>query len=392
MVLASAAKVGEAPPPEKEPDGAMVDAALRRAGLNTKGTIWERAARLQEHYEREASILANCSVCGFASPEALPSCAFCGHDAPVKGAEGEALAEVEAPPVDVLADPATAERKLDAALLRYRASVREMVGAGWDVGNAAREIHEHRLYLARRDAKGVPVHRNFAEFCAKELGKSSVHVLRMIEVAQAYSRDEAVRIGEGKLAILLRMTDEKARARLLPMAEAATHREVSEAVRETLALGEGGAPREADRRGRKLGPQMKPRMEDELPNTRAEEYPPPTKMGDPARPQDAKPAPTKGKKADPAKSGQSWIRGSQPKSDPPPAVEARRLTAMVEEGEHQILFYARRKTPGAKLRARTLGDHPKARFRALNGVEFTIALHQGEKGLYGKVQVREVKE
>lgn len=337
---------------KRETDLGLVDEALEREGLTVIGASEERVERLKAHYEeRPQHELADCSECGFASPAEEPACAFCGH------ADGEdSAAIVEALPVD-LGDVEEAEHRLDQAIARYASAGRDMVGSGWDMGNAAREIRESKLYLARRALKGEPLYRNFEEFCRRELHRSSMDVRRMIDVASNFTRQEAVEVGTTKLGITLRIADLQKRAPLLEMARDpdVSVRQLHEA---TEKVAKTQAPR-LDRIGRPHGGGKR--------KADAPIFPPV--------------APFLGRSA----AQDEPAEGEKPK-------RVRRLSVSVEEGEHQALFWARRNSPGDKRRAHEVTDGPVARVKFLNGTQMRIRIFRGDKGLFAKVEFTEAPD
>lgn len=341
---------------KQEPDLRLVDEALEREGLTVVGSAEERIDRLRVHYEaRPAHELADCSECGFATPADDPACAFCGHS------DGETgLTVADASPSLALQNVEEAEKKLDQAIGRYAAAGRDMVGSGWDMGNAVREILDNRLYLARRGPKGEPLYRNFWEFCRAELNRSAVDVRRMIAIASEYTRQEAVEIGTTKLGIVLKIADPSKRAPILDMARDpdVSVRQLSEATREIVKE----SPREVARDGLRMGGRANPR---------------PRKPPAPIFP----PAP--------------FI--SRPAQDDRPAGEekpkrAKRLSISVEEGEHQVLLYAQRTSPTDQRRAREIADKPAGRIRFLNGTQMRVILLRSEKGLFAKLEFTEAPE
>jgi len=204
------------------------------------------AAKLQAHFESGRADLVRCDTCNGLSPNDLasyPSCPFCGSSEPIAadGAPAQAGAEATgAPsaavvpfvPSEVVGAPAEVEadvRKLDDALARAQLYRQEMKGAGWDLGNALREIEEKKLYLARRDGKGVPVHPTFDQFCEREFGCSGRWARSMIDVAREFTREQAMDLGPRKLTPLLRLgaaEKQEMIARLPEMTQREVDREV----------------------------------------------------------------------------------------------------------------------------------------------------------------------
>lgn len=326
-----------------EPNLELVDAALDREGQPNDGTPKERIERLKAHYEALPNDrLADCDECGFPSPAEEPACSFCGHS------DVTGIAIVDTASAE-LGDLVEAERRLDAAIGRYAGAGREMVGSGWDMGNAAREIRESKLYLARRGPQGEPLYRNFEEFCRLELRRSARDIRQMIDVSENFSREDAIQVGTTKLGITLRVIDAERRAPLLDMARdpAVTVRQLTEATREAT---KDQAPK-IDRLGRahkKMGRRPKGPI-----------FPP-------VAPFLPKPA-------------------EEPQAEETPK-RVRRLTLAIEEGEHQVLLWARRNSPGDRRRAREVTDGPVGRIRFLNGTQMRIRVFRGEKGMYLKIE------
>jgi len=360
-----------------EPLSQLVNDALVKHGLTTKGSLADRCANLQSWFDRDEGSgvgheLAECSECGWASTEALPACAFCGHSAIVEdeeklaGDESSALAKIAE-------DPVKAEQKLDRAMERVKLFTRAMAGSAWDVGAAIREIHEGRLYLARR-APGSkdPVHRTWDSFCRSELGWNPGYARTMIDIAANFTREEAMTVGAAKLGKILMVDGKQERARLLAKAPETSLRELT---REVVEVASGQPPREKDRIGRSLGDHQRPGSNPQgagILKANGPEYPPPQKLV--------------------GLMPKSKGKGKATADKPVEKAEARVLTLSAQEGEHEVHFYARAKSAVGGGRAKNIADKPRARMKMLNGTEIVITLHQGEKGIFGKVIVREVEE
>ena len=200
------------------------------------------AQKLQAHFEKEAAKLVECDECGGLSPGDLasyPTCPYCGSSEPIDAAPtpdaepGQPSAStvvVPFAPGEVVGAPVEADvRKLDDALARAQLYRQEMKGSGWDLGNVLREIEEKKLYLARRDDKGVPVHPTFDQFCEREFGCSGRWARSMIDVAREFTREQAMDLGPRKLTPLLRLgaaEKQEMIARLPEMTQREVDREV----------------------------------------------------------------------------------------------------------------------------------------------------------------------
>lgn len=377
-------------------NGETIKDALVRAGLSTKGSVLEMATRLQSHFTSDPEHVKNgsreydCDVdaggCGYPFPTNLQTCAFCGRAAE----EGDKDAPVSPTPIPTsgvvrasgvaLAEADEQEKKLDYAVERVRVFSREMVGAGWDLGRTIGQIHEQKLYLARRGPDGKPVHPSFEAFCKAELKMSSVYARNLIDVSTRFTRDQAVSLGTQKLIQIGRVDPGPERDRLLKEAPEKTVAEVGREVRTVVAA---QPPKEIDRRGAPLvgaarqGRKMTIGGARDLPSAEPTPaiYPPPSTFTR---------APVAPFLSD-APAG-----GDGPKADeivvPPP----RRLTLAAEEGTYKVLLYAPRKTPLSKPRAQTLADSPKGRIKMLNDTEIVVVVGKSDKGLWVKLSFLEL--
>jgi len=312
----------------------LVKAVLVREGLPISGDPEELTGRLKKHFASYPDHeMSDCSECGNGSPADDPACAFCGHSGDGDGSTLVTLPGVSEA-VTSLGDRAEAERRLDAAIGRYGSANREMVGSGWDMGNAIREIRDGKLYLARRGAGDQPVHRNFEEFCRRELKTNAGHVNRMIAVAENYTREQALAIGTTKLGLVLKVFDEEKRAPLLEMASRpeVTVKQLAEATRQAVK----DQPPRPDRLGRKT----------------AHAYRASAAVFPPAAP----------------------------------------VAPFIPKASGQVLFSERRKGPGDRRRAFELTDGPVARMRCLNGTQIRIRLFKGDKGIYAKLEFSEAPD
>lgn len=346
--------------PERTRDD-LVRAALVREGLPVDGDRDGRIERLEEHYNSCGGDVFDCDECGYPTPaiegeSEPPPCHFCGYSegatedrssvAIAPSSPSSALALPESGPI-----PAGAEEQLDAAIRRYATGAREMAAAGWDMGDAAREIDERKLYLARRDRKGQPIFRTFDDFARAELGRSGAHTRQLIRMATTYTREQAVAIGESKLSLLSRVADPEKRAALLPAAETSSLRALATKVREAN-VGEEPRP---DRLGRKRGRRGEP------------------KIVAPFMPRAEEPAENEAKEA--------------PK---------RRITLSIEEGPHKVKLWGKKSVPTApKRRAQTLADCPTGKLTLPNGTRISIRIgrSEGEEGgLYAELTAFEVDD
>jgi hypothetical protein len=391
----SSAKKSAAAAERKDPtdllNGETIKDALVRAGLSTKGSVLEMATRLQSHFTSDPEHVKNgsreydCDVdaggCGYPFPTNLQTCAFCGRAAE----EGDKDAPVSPTPIPTsgvvrasgaaLADADEQEKKLDYAVERARVFSREMVGAGWDLGNTIKQIYEQKLFLARRGKDGAPVHPTLEAFCKAELQMTSTYARNLIDVATNFTRAQVVSLGTTKLVAIARVDPGPERDRLLEEAPEKSAAEIGREVRTVVAA----QPPKKDRRGQTHGGGRKMTIGGarDLPSAEPTPaiYPPPsTFTRAPVAPflSDA-PAP----------------EGAPPVEDvvvPPP----RRLTLAAEEGTYKVLLYAPRKTPLSKPRAQTLADSPKGRIKMLNDTEIVVVVGKSDKGLWVKLSFLEL--
>ena len=114
---------------------------------------------------------------------------------------------------DIDTTPATAldEKALNVAV---EAVHRAKGDAIWGLGRAIITTYDHDLWKQRRDPAGNPVHKTFAQFCEAELGITSQHAYKAMDVSIRYPRELVAKIGIAKLGLILRLPegsdDEKA--------------------------------------------------------------------------------------------------------------------------------------------------------------------------------------
>jgi hypothetical protein len=235
-----------------------------------KEPVADLVERLATRYaELPESVLGACDTCKGVSPLALPVCAFCGvgEDAPktdappvlavVPDAKEEPPASVvEAGEAEFLESPITGQklvkvRKEKAAVVEARPSsnwteqdldarVAEVyrfkgdAAAGqWDVGRVVQEIYAENLWQLRLQKDGKPRYKTWESFVLQELKMSHPNVKLLMDVSQAYSREQVHALGTHKLGLTMTLPPED-RPRLLAAIEGgASKREVEEEVRRT---------------------------------------------------------------------------------------------------------------------------------------------------------------
>jgi hypothetical protein len=103
------------------------------------------------------------------------------------------------------------EGDLDRQIVACKSAEAAGARAYWDLGRALFEIHARKLWRARLDTLGNPVHRSWGAFCTAELGISGGHALRVMDVATRLDRTTAMNLGVKKAHLLLRLPDAQLR-------------------------------------------------------------------------------------------------------------------------------------------------------------------------------------
>jgi hypothetical protein len=251
-----------------------VEGALARLNLPVGGTDAQKVARLEAHYKRATprNRLADCDTCSKTSDIDEPMCPFCG-DAGVVTPPEEANAVVVAEPTVVVSVPARVS-DLDAAVERIQHLKQRATESIWELGTELRGIFDKRLWKTRQNAEGGPAYTTWGAFCEAELGISSTYSYKMMDVAQAYTREQVRQIGATKLSLTLQVPREAREKLLTAAASGATVRQLTEMVVETgrirpetgrTARGGGGTHKTSGRTGRKkvrfMAPQLLGRSE-----------------------------------------------------------------------------------------------------------------------------------
>lgn len=419
--------------------------SLVREGLPVPKTAsaTAMARALQKHFDASGKALVRCDDCLGVSPSdpvAYPACPFCGSAEPIEEVPGavrdivaaklvgpvrvgeiavaplsEVVVDDAAPPAGGLvlhsgevlpAERGADEKKLDGALERARVYRQEMKGAGWDLGNVLREIEERKLYLARRDSKGAPVHSTFDDFCEREFDCSGRWARSMIDVAREFTREQAMGLGARKLTPLLRLGAAE-RQEMVARAAEMTTREVE---REVAAKTEGQPRRESAREGDTAIPTngqpsrraairelvaQKPELRDkprevakalglDVSAKVVKKALQPTK----AQLKSTKDLPTKHARVFPRPVDQAAQAAAAAETAKKP--RPKKLTVIALEGRAAVALYARRRKPSDVRRAQSLADEPQGRLRMQNGTEVLISLRMGKAGLVCDVTFAEV--
>lgn len=191
-------------------------AALKTAFANNKLEMPEgsdptaAADVLKKFYKENFKVenLAGCLICGYASPDDLNACPFCGTDLgepeepkpvvkkrqpkdttliakkkPGRKPKEEALAEPEPPDPELVKE---AEARVD----RIRSLKENLVKNSYQIGLELREINEKALFKAM----GYP---SFVKFCAERLEYSRVMAYKYMALTH-FSEEDALMLGPTK--------------------------------------------------------------------------------------------------------------------------------------------------------------------------------------------------
>ncbi len=240
----------------------LIDKALAENDLVSKGTLAEKAARLDAHYRNVVpKDDGSFCDCGFFSDSVLLACPFCGErevesaedkkdfDAARARRSGEqptaAQTEIVVVPTDrtpIVVVPETDDGSssskaadLDEAVLRVRQAHAQGLASYWDIGAALLPIFERQLYFQRLNAAGEPLYRSWSQFLTVEFNSeiSSGHAHRMMAVAKLISRPDAIAIGVAKASILTRVSEAE-RPRLIEAAKTLTTEDLRASARQYL--------------------------------------------------------------------------------------------------------------------------------------------------------------
>jgi len=282
---------------------ALVDKALELHAQPVGGTDEQKVKRLAAWYadpnNTPKARLADCSTCGGESDVNEPACPFCGDgetapSAPAPaGTSGRAatepapkatkaapappagmvrvdrsvpkvprpglpiVAESEAARLQRLGEEARAaeevilpqtEEALDGAVKRIGDLMWQAADRMYELGTELKGVFNQALWRQRKNSDGTDRYKSWGHFCEAELGISHGYSLKIMDVAENFTREELLKIGASKLYITLSVPKGEARDRLLglapttPKAELAKlAKEAAETPRETGRKGKGGA-------------------------------------------------------------------------------------------------------------------------------------------------------
>lgn len=239
---------------DKQADLGKVDAsklsmeALKRACdhygivVGTKAKPSHLAKALKEKFSEPAfaNELADCDDCGGSSPESYDrECPYCGGSvddepgaASEKPAEKPAAPPADKPPPAVekkapklaplapkkgdavprvaagVTSQADAER-LDADILEVHRLKEQAATGFWRLGRKLAEMVESKTWRARLGEDGTALYPTFDLFCSEVLGISSNTARDLVDVSKRFGEDDFARIGRGKLALILRVPEDR---------------------------------------------------------------------------------------------------------------------------------------------------------------------------------------
>jgi hypothetical protein len=197
--------------------------------------------------------LAECDICLGRSPESISACPYCDETEappapatkkdPPASAGGKTSTPKETHPMTTTKDGTkkdgttmTALAKTEKDLNRQVTEVVELKTAVakdyWKLGCKIAEIHDGQTWKLRNAPDGKPRWRTFEAFCNEELGLSSVHCVKLMDVAKTFSAGDVAKFGTGKLGLLLQAPEAERPAIKAKIEGGASTGVVCEAVRE----------------------------------------------------------------------------------------------------------------------------------------------------------------
>ncbi len=88
----------------------------------------------------------------------------------------------------------------------------------WKLGQAIKNVLDHRLWMLRIDTEGAPKYRTFKQFVVGELDMSYMQAHRLVQVSEGFTEQEMHQIGVSKCHVMLQVPKD-VRAGLLASAE-----------------------------------------------------------------------------------------------------------------------------------------------------------------------------
>lgn len=243
-----AAKVRDSIEPKPEPKKRTTKKAAKAAKVTPKEDATQEAAKSPEKAET-APVKADVPKSKGKGKKAAPK----PTEAAIVSVPGSMLQESpEVTGVEIVAPtegPIVTEGALDVAVKGVHEAKRATVVSHWTLGAAILRTFENDAWKQRRNTKGASVYRGFKQFCEAELGMSSGHAYKLMDIAATFSEEDVAKIGVAKLGIALRLPAQQRIDLLEEVRDGMPLREVADKVR-ALA---NGLPQRQDGQGKKKG-------------------------------------------------------------------------------------------------------------------------------------------
>ena len=189
---------------------------LEYYNLSVRGTLDDHVNRLENHIIKTttADDITVCSNCRRKGDIKLPVCPFCGQA--VSSIVGMA---------------SFTETDLDNVIERIRRAKANTVTSFWELGHALASSYDN-IWKLRTNSEGQQLYRTWGQFCSAELDISPRHALRLMDIAQTFSKEDVEQYGVKRLGIMMRLTDQQ-RTEMLEEARAGlSHSKFAERVRD----------------------------------------------------------------------------------------------------------------------------------------------------------------
>ena len=253
---------------------ATINASLLKLGItpDESHTIEQRARQISvEVAKTPKAKLVSCTFCHHDSDKRFKVCPFCGDNQveieknlaiederrlkreekmAVKTAERDAQKQVKSEALVVAISKYT-EKDLDETVARINELASATQTSLWNYADAIRVAYDSQIWRLR-SSEGRSVYAtdaSFSAFARNELGISVQYAYRLMDIAKAYTPEEAKKVGPTKLALIL-TAPEPVRGELLDKAkDGASVSEIKEEVVE--AQKKHGKPDRNKESGRK---------------------------------------------------------------------------------------------------------------------------------------------
>lgn len=174
------------------------------AGTPIPALLDRYAAHVQKLHKAGAKFI-KCDQCLAASVDTLDECPVCGNRDEEENAETGIV-------------KGDREKELDQSVSRIRGYIADAFKSSWELGHELDVVRDKKLWLERKDERGKPVHKSWADFTKHELGMSRVHANNMMLVAKSFTREDVQRVGFTKLQHIAKL-DAEDKTRLLESAK-----------------------------------------------------------------------------------------------------------------------------------------------------------------------------